>query len=331
MPVYNTGKYLDRSICSVLHQTFCDWELILVNDGSTDDSLAICEKYAKMDDRITVINQENKGAGAARSAGLEVAKGTYIAFPDSDDWLEESAYEICMKELERRPVDLLLFGEITTVFDDATKEIKKEIRDPIYASYYETQEECRKHWSDMFQNFHMNAPWNKIYKASIIKENHLRFPDLRRMQDGVFNLYFYDHIESFAAIEEYLYHFIWHSAEVQKKKIKKDFIECALTYYNTAMHLIEKWGVSDIPKQKKLGAWLSETLVMAEFDFIPEGGKSFKSIYQHVKKINRHPCVVQFYQAYAPISGGLRKKELAMKHNWNFLIAVILFLTIRKP
>ena len=214
MPVYNTEQFLDRSINSILNQTFRDWELILVNDGSTDGSLRICEKYAGLDSRIKVINQQNAGAGAARNAGISVAKGEYLAFPDSDDWLEESAYETCMSELARRPVDLLLFGEITTVYDDITKTVENEIEDFINPCYFNTKEECRKHWPEMFQSFHINAPWNKIYKASVIKENDLRFPNLRRMQDGVFNMMYYDCIESFAAIKEYLYHFIWHSAEI---------------------------------------------------------------------------------------------------------------------
>ena len=329
MPVYNTERYLDRGIQSVLNQTFQDWELILVNDGSTDGSLAICEKYAAADARITIISQENQGAGAARNAGIDVAQGTYIAFPDSDDWLEPTAYEICMNKLDQCPVDLLLFGEITSIYDDATETITKEIHDPIRACYYGTQEECRKQWPEMFQDFHINAPWNKIYKASVIKENHVRFPDLRRMQDGVFNLYFYNCITSFSAIEEYLYHFIWHSTETQKKKLKQGFINCALTYYNTAMEFIKAWGVAELQYQKKLGAWLSETLIMAEFVFLPMDGASFKSIYRHVKSINRHPGVIQFYRSYAPISGGLRKKELAMKNNWNFLIALAIFMNKR--
>jgi len=93
VPVYNAEKYLNRCIDSILKQTFTDLEIILVDDGSTDDSLKICEEYQKQDDRIIVIHKDNRGSTSARKAGVRIAKGAYIAFVDSDDWLELEMYE----------------------------------------------------------------------------------------------------------------------------------------------------------------------------------------------------------------------------------------------
>ena len=89
VPVYNAEKYLNRCIDSILKQTFTDLEIILVDDGSTDDSLKICEEYQKQDDRIIVIHKDNGGSTSARKAGVRIAKGAYIAFVDSDDWIDE--------------------------------------------------------------------------------------------------------------------------------------------------------------------------------------------------------------------------------------------------
>ena len=90
MPVYNTSQYLRRSIESVLNQTFKDFELICINDGSTDNSLQILEEYATTDSRIKIINQENSGAGYSRNVGISRSTGKYLAFLDADDWYDEN-------------------------------------------------------------------------------------------------------------------------------------------------------------------------------------------------------------------------------------------------
>lgn len=322
MPVYNTAKYLDRGIQAVINQTFTDWELIIVNDGSIDNSAEICAKYAGQDTRIIFIDKKNGGAGSARNAGLDVARGEYIAFPDSDDWLEYDTYEICMQRIVQTPVDLLLFGEITTVYNDRTGSIEKEIEDFIEENHFTTKDECREKWSELIMTYHMNAPWNKIYKKSIIDRYHIRFPDLRRMQDGVFNLYYYDKIESFISITEYKYHFIWHSDEVQKKKMPAAFLDCAITYHSTAIKLLDEWGKKNQTIEKKLGNWFSETLSIAEQTFIPQGGKTPLNTYKHIRKINNNQYVRDFFKGYSKIVN-LSKTEYAMANRWNFLLTVI--------
>ena len=106
VPVYKVEKYLHRCLDSIVNQTFTDWECILIDDGSPDNSGIICDEYAQMDRRFKVIHQENKGVSAARNAGLDVAKGEWIGFVDSDDWIEKETYEVAynkaIKELQRK-------------------------------------------------------------------------------------------------------------------------------------------------------------------------------------------------------------------------------------
>lgn len=106
VPVYNTEKYLDRCIRSIINQTFSDFELILVDDGSKDNSGFVCDEWEKKDSRIKVIHQKNAGAGAARNAGLRVAKGEYIGFVDSDDWIEPQMYEVMYNAIEKYFADV---------------------------------------------------------------------------------------------------------------------------------------------------------------------------------------------------------------------------------
>ena len=111
IPVYNSEKYLRKCLDSVINQTLKDLEIICVNDGSTDQSLEILNEYINVDNRITVINQDNLGAGAARNKGLEVAKGEYIHFLDADDWLEPNAYELVYHHVKKSDtiIDICMF------------------------------------------------------------------------------------------------------------------------------------------------------------------------------------------------------------------------------
>lgn len=101
VPVYNVEPYLRQCVDSILGQTFRDFELILVDDGSPDGCPAICDEYAKMDSRVKVIHKENGGLSSARNAGLDVAKGKYIAFVDSDDWIHPEMSETMQNRMQQ--------------------------------------------------------------------------------------------------------------------------------------------------------------------------------------------------------------------------------------
>lgn len=110
VPIYNSEKYLDKCIKSVLNQTFKQFELILVNDGSIDRSLEICKKYSNIDSRIKVINKKNEGSIITRQIGANEATGEYITFIDSDDWIANNTLETVVKEIEKNNSDVVVFN-----------------------------------------------------------------------------------------------------------------------------------------------------------------------------------------------------------------------------
>lgn len=112
VPVYNVAPYLGQCIDSLIRQTYKRLEIILIDDGSTDNSRAICDEYALLDERISVIYQENSGQSVARNQGLALARGEYISFVDSDDWVEADLYEDMVHYLQRQAVDVLKFRPI---------------------------------------------------------------------------------------------------------------------------------------------------------------------------------------------------------------------------
>ena len=114
VPVYNVEKYLSKCVESIINQTYKDLELILVDDGSLDNSGNICDNYAKNDNRIKVVHKENGGLSSARNAGLDIASGEYISFVDSDDWIDENAYEELVKKIVSANANIICFaGEKT--------------------------------------------------------------------------------------------------------------------------------------------------------------------------------------------------------------------------
>ena len=107
VPVYNCEKYLKETLESISNQTFKDIEIICVNDGSTDDSVKVVEEFTKQDDRVRIINKENGGLSSARNAGLDAAKGKYVAFVDGDDLLDSNAFEIALENIDK--VDVVCY------------------------------------------------------------------------------------------------------------------------------------------------------------------------------------------------------------------------------
>ena len=110
VPVYNVEQYLRRCVDSILAQTFTDFECILIDDGSPDNCPAICDEYAERDNRIIVIHQKNAGVSAARNAGLDLARGEWIGFVDSDDWCDPGMYEFLYKNAITNQVDISICG-----------------------------------------------------------------------------------------------------------------------------------------------------------------------------------------------------------------------------
>ena len=180
MPVYNVEKYLPKCLDSLTGQTLKEIEIICINDGSSDSSSEILNRYAARDNRITVINQENQGQGNARNYGINLAKGEYIAFVDSDDWLENNAFEILYEKAKKFDADTVEFN-YNEIFE-CSGQIKKHnysIKLPENKVY--NQKITKKY---LFGT--ISVSWNKIYKRDFINEYNIRFGSGRRAQDGVF-------------------------------------------------------------------------------------------------------------------------------------------------
>lgn len=177
IPIYNSAQTLERTLDSVINQNYRNLEIILVNDGSTDNSFEICKKYAEKDNRIITINQQNQGVGKARNNGIDIAKGEFISFVDSDDTIDENFY-----------YELITTQTVTDadIVESGAKVILNS-KNEIYP--YEKQEKInifKNHdYMKNYLNFSLNVSvWGKIYKRDLIGQ--IRFPNLNINEDFVF-------------------------------------------------------------------------------------------------------------------------------------------------
>lgn len=239
VPIYNAEEYLDKSISALLGQTFGDIEVILVENGSTDNSLAICNKYADIDDRIVVIDTKgNVGAGEARNRGIDRASSDYICFFDADDWYEPTIVEKLLRAVVENETDAAVCAYETYV-----EGTDKRDHHMCEETVFKTRDETRQYVADRFPDGHIGFLWNKIYRLDVIKDCELKFPCLSRLEDGFFNLDFFTVASSLAVIEDELYHYRISNSEDVIRKHDAQYADLVVTLVDSANDAYKAWGV----------------------------------------------------------------------------------------
>ena len=196
VPTYNTEQYLPRCIDSILAQTFTDFELILVNDGSSDNSGKICDKYAQKDSRIIVIHKKNGGVSSARNKGLDIAKGEYITFVDSDDWIDADYINQFIQE----KVDFQICGYHQLITN--TSSFKPDKTRILYSNEIPTS------FDNEFYKLYCRGILSKCFKKEIIDKHQISFNNkLRIGEDTLFILQFLCHCKSVRFISSYGYNY----------------------------------------------------------------------------------------------------------------------------
>lgn len=164
--IYNSSRFLQMGLDSIFNQTWENIEVLLMDDGSTDDSGQICDEYVRKDERFRVIHKENGGVCDSRNMGLEIATGEYVCFMDGDDWLENDYIEYLMTIIHRTNTKMAITDKLYTTKDRV--QVKK---DKVQVITYE------KAITNIIYPYMTLGPWNKIYNLSLIKENNIRFPE----------------------------------------------------------------------------------------------------------------------------------------------------------
>lgn len=213
VPVYQVEKYIAQCIESVLNQTFKDFELILIDDGSKDQSGSICDLYAAKDDRILVIHTENRGAAAARNVGLDHASGRYITFLDGDDYLDEHMIARMYEEIEHSEYDMVVCDFLNLLPDEEDNFIVHLQEETVNGR------NVLEHLKNERNYGLWTIVWNKIYKREVLEN--LRFPDGKYFEDEFFSNQLYLFSNQIHVIPDVLcYHRVLASSTMNTQKIE---------------------------------------------------------------------------------------------------------------
>lgn len=209
IPVYNAAKYLQRCVASVLCQTYTDIECILVNDGSKDKSLQLCQSYAKKDSRIIVVDKENEGVDKTRFEGLKHASGEFVMFLDSDDWLEKDAVENLMKPMSQFEADVVV-GQIRNVYHVAFLYLRdwrqKSLKN---ANKLISHEEMMEDYYLSFFGINILpvSMCATLYRRSVINQAQLQPSGLGFGEDLAFNMKLMPYVQKYYMIDKIIYNY----------------------------------------------------------------------------------------------------------------------------
>lgn len=241
IPVYNNEKHLDRCVSSVINQTYGDWHIVLVNDGSTDGSGILLDEYHKRyQDKITVLHQQNAGVLLARRAGMFHATGDYLLFLDSDDSWDLELLEKVNGELNRDAVDILFFG-FTAIneingsssrhpYIDEKKVVNIETKSFVYSLIVENR---------------ISSLWTGVYKQSLLdlEKDYAPFKGVFKGEDLLQNLALIDKASSFLFVPECYYYYYFNPSGLSESKVTGKFLSSHLVVQNEVMRYLENWGV----------------------------------------------------------------------------------------
>lgn len=233
MPIYNVAAQLERAIQSALNQTYPNIEIILVNDGSTDESGSICDAYQQQDKRIKVIHQPNAGSGYARNAGMDAATGEYIYFADPDDYFDINLIEETVKIAEKVTADMVVFGYFNEVIQKNGQVTTMEHFPQLKGAF--TQETFR----DQFRNHYAVSPyalWNKLYRHEFLLQHRCRFTNQKVGQDALFNQVVQRNVKKVYFHQKAYYHYVSMEGSAVNRYRKERF-----TYEYNIANQFEQW------------------------------------------------------------------------------------------
>ncbi len=263
VPIYNVSKYLDTCIESIIKQTYTNLEIILVNDGSTDNSDDICKKWEQVDKRIIYINQKNSGVSVARNNGLTRATGEYVSFVDGDDYLEPNMIEKLHNFIIKNKVKVAMCGYYF-ISSQEKKEIKYFNKDRIF----DTNSNKKELLEQIIQ--FLGVPWGKLYSKDFLINNNIQFKvGLKRMQDTIFTLEAFELCDKIAYLNEPLYDYRYLQNSVCNK-YSPDFSKTAKNILKYFKEYLDKYNLMNDYEYLYYTKMILLIIEMIKLQYIPD-------------------------------------------------------------
>ena len=299
LPVFNVEDYIEKSINSILRQTYEKFELLVINDGTKDNSIKIVRKFK--DSRIKIFNKENGGLSDARNYGLKRAIGEYVYFMDSDDWIESKLIENCLAGIKKYKSDFIVFGYYLD---------KQNLEGRLLSSQEVIHNEIvfKKNKNNLSFGNHtfnlMGYAWNKLYKNSFLKKKDLRFETgVSLVEDIIFNSEVYKNSNKIVFLRQPLYHYIDRPVTTLIKKFHENSFELKVRKNLAVNEFLTAWEINNVRKN----IVLSESIVSGirycvNNLFAVKNKLSAKEKIAYMKMMLNHDETRKYIQFYPPKS-----------------------------
>ena len=312
MPIYNRGNRVKKAVESVINQTFKNVEIILVNDGSTDNTEQVCKQYERADKRIKYLRIENSGPGEARNKGMDIATGKYIMFIDSDDYYEERIVETMVTLLERLKEECIICNRI---INERNRKIKIDLQE------MQMDSKNKKEFIELLQRKNLfNSIWNKIYLKSIIDKFNIKF-DKRFIsgEDYKFNLDYFNKINKAKTINKYLYNYVMTADSIVHSNKSYDFFsQVKIVDYNVKIYKENNYNVKDIYYKYII-------IVIDGISYKIQTEKKYKKVKDYIKNIINYPSIQEVLKD--KFEKGFEQKIIVflLRHNMKRIIYLYIY------
>lgn len=317
MPVYKVEEYVGKAIESIQAQTLTDWEFLIVDDGTPDRSGEICDEYAAKDSRIKVIHKENGGAPSARNMAIEIAKGEYFYFLDSDDWAEPTMLEDMYNLAKRDNAQLVVAGFYidTYIGNGQFMTDNYVVEDAVYPD----KETFRKNAYKLFDKNLLYTPWNKLFEAKYVMENNLRFPTTF-WDDFPFNVSVVRNVERVTVTSKQYYHFLRARTESETAAYRPGMYEKREEEHGWMVNLYNEWEVKDEASEEMIARRYVERFIgCVENITNPKCEMTEKEKRAEIKKMLANPRVSKMVKVAKPRSTYMKIMLLPIKWKSTFL------------
>ena len=300
IPIYNSEKTLNRLINSVVNQSYKNLEIILINDGSIDNSLKIINSFEKKDKRIKVINQKNQGVSKSRNKGLEVATGEYILFLDSDDYIDKDLIKIVLSKFKQNKVDLVIYGFYTEIYGEKL------------VSNYKTcllkdKQSIKNNLINLWKTHMLYNVWNKIYKKEIIDKYNIKFPNYDYGEDIKFNMCYIEKVQSLYSLKTPLYYYNRENKNSLTNQYRENLFDIKLEEQERFINHFKNFNLKKEEYNYFLSSrYIERTLGCITNLYLPECNLLFKQKYFLTKEILLHPYTVDSLKIYKGKSKKMR-------------------------
>jgi glycosyltransferase involved in cell wall biosynthesis len=325
VPIYNAEKYLKTCIDSILNQTYENIEVILINDGSTDNSKKICCEYKEKDSRIVVIDQPNCGPSISRNNGLKLSTGKYVQFVDADDYIEQDMTEKLIKSMDNNTQLVMSAFNVVFIKDGKGDKVTNDCNKLLGMKNYYKKPEFLSVFGEFFLLDYINVLWNKLYSIDVIKKNNLRFiDDLFMGEDLLFNLDYIKSCDDIKFINQPLYNYLQINENSLTRKSKKNFFEIQQMLFKKVREFMKE---NDCYSNKNKGCVekLYTDLIISSFDNIildsNLNGNSKKAYMNRIVQDDSVRESIQFFKF-----GNIQKKLIYLFIKYKKVICIYLLI-----